>query len=518
MSRISVAPPGNLAILLNVWLCDLTLVRTGVETLVGTVPRLWSKLAALQQSISARFLIVSGVVLCLAMAVLGAWVNSQIKHSVLVASGAQADLFMRAFIEPLVQDLEPQRPFDAEEIAAFEELLVETPLRQIFVSVKIWRADGMVLYATNNDLIGQIFDAPHVGEAARGAIVTEFESVVRAENAFERSLSSNLIEVYAPLYRTGTGEVLAVAETYENADELASELVQSQRVTWLVVALTTSVMIGMLYVIVRQATQTITTQRRQLHFRYAEARRLAKQTTALKITADQSRLRASEETEHFLHRIGSDIHDGPIQLLTLSTLRLTAATRALKSAGEAVQPLEEQIEGAVEITQDALAELRNISAGLSLPEISRLDLEQTIRRAVQRHEAFTGDKIALVILPLPGLISDALKTCVFRIVQEGLNNAAKYARDAEKQVFVKHEHGEICIDIHDQGPGMPQHTLTVDGASKLGLAGMRNRVISFYGHFEIRSGPDRGTHLSIRLPINQETLSAGQVDSPLEMD
>lgn len=470
--------------------------------MVGWVTRLWSKLTGgADPSISTQFLIVAGIVLCVTMAVLGTWVNNQVKQSVLVTSGAQAHNFMTGFLEPRVQDLLPDGFMPEERQQELDRLFIGTALGTTFVSIKIWRPDGTVIYSTTKDLIGESFVSTDVALAASGEIVAEYEDLISQESAHEQTLDMALIEVYAPLYDAGTRDVVAVGEIYENADALAAELLRSQVTTWIVVALTTLFMLAVLYLIVRRGASTIALQRAELAQRVSEAQRLARQNADLRVVADRSRRSASEANEQFLGRLGSDIHDGPIQLLTLATLRLTSVVRNLKAKRTDGPSALEQIDGSVAITQDALAELRNISTGLSLPEIHQLSLDEAARMAIFRHEDLTGEKVEYTPSPLPSNVNEALKICVYRVIQEGLTNATKHAPGVYKQVAVSAINGDLVVEVVDLGPGMLQVDTDQHGRSHLGLAGMRNRVGALKGSIAIESGAGRGTRVIVRLPL-----------------
>jgi signal transduction histidine kinase len=486
-------------ILIIVGLCCSTTVQSGDRTLVQWLTRLSSIRGTGQRSASVRFVLTSALVLCLSMAVLGTWVSAKVRDSVLVASGVQASHFMEAFLQPHVQTLQPGGVLDAATIETLDNLLVGTPLSRSMISVKIWRTDGYVLYATNKDLIGQIFDATHVREAAQGAIIAEFESVVRAENAYEKSLNVHLIEVYAPLYLNGTTEVMAVAETYENADALAAELAGSQATTWAVVAIMASFLIALLYLFVRRAVATIAAQRRELSDRYDQAVRTTRETAELRLIADQSRLQASEANEQYLGRLGADIHDGPLQLLTLSILRLTAAAKAMRSGQLPSPETIEQVEGTIHIAQEAMTELRNVSTGLILPEISGLSLSEAVRLAVFRHEDLTGENVDYSPEPLPDPVNEALKICVYRVIQEGLTNTTKHAPGARKVLAVMVDDSAVVIELTDDGPGVA--AMAAPEGSHLGLKGMHNRVRALHGSISMKSLPGRGTRLLVRLPI-----------------
>jgi len=88
------------------------------------------------------------------------------------------------------------------------------------------------------------------------------------------------------------------------------------------------------------------------------------------------------------------------------------------------------------------------------------------------------------------------KTCIYRVVQEALNNCARHAQASAVQVAVRGETGKILLSVQDDGSGFdPQR---VRG---LGLMGMEERVRHLGGTFEVDSQPGRGTRLNVALPI-----------------
>src|SRR5690606_38475222 len=120
--------------------------------------------------------------------------------------------------------------------------------------------------------------------------------------------------------------------------------------------------------------------------------------------------------EQLLAGIGSDLHDGPIQLLTLLTLKL--ASRTITRQGPLPAGLADEIEAVQQIAGDAITELRNISTGLSLPEIGDMTLDQALRSAVSHYVDMTGDSIDIDFRDLDTPITEAAKICAYRVVQE----------------------------------------------------------------------------------------------------
>jgi signal transduction histidine kinase len=96
----------------------------------------------------------------------------------------------------------------------------------------------------------------------------------------------------------------------------------------------------------------------------------------------------------------------------------------------------------------------------------------------------------------PEELPEEHKTCVYRVVQEALNNCAQHAQASAVQVSVRQEAGRILVTVQDDGSGFdPQR---VRG---LGLLGMEERARHLGGTFQIDSRPGRGTLLRVTLPL-----------------
>jgi signal transduction histidine kinase len=220
------------------------------------------------------------------------------------------------------------------------------------------------------------------------------------------------------------------------------------------------------------------------------------QNEQLRKRLQQSNGRVAEINELTLQRIGADLHDGPAQLLTYSLLRLGKMAPILKQGGN-VRDLE-LLEGMQHALSDSLNELRNISRGLSLPQLSEAGLEAVIGMAVTLHQELTGTKVQLTMSNLPASVPDAIKICVYRVVQESLSNAFKHGGAAEQRVEVFMEN-MLTLKVSDQGPGMAAKP----PGRGLGLSGMRARVEALGGTLSIDSGQGKGTTVTARLDVNE---------------
>jgi signal transduction histidine kinase len=88
---------------------------------------------------------------------------------------------------------------------------------------------------------------------------------------------------------------------------------------------------------------------------------------------------------------------------------------------------------------------------------------------------------------------------VYRIVQESLTNALKYAAQARVTVRVTCAAAAIDVAVEDDGPGRRATSVTPGH----GLAGMRERVALFGGTFTAGNRAGGGFEVRAHLPLPQ---------------
>jgi signal transduction histidine kinase len=92
-------------------------------------------------------------------------------------------------------------------------------------------------------------------------------------------------------------------------------------------------------------------------------------------------------------------------------------------------------------------------------------------------------------------LPDEVQTCVYRVVQEALNNAARHSGAKNARVFVEQNDAGIDISVHDDGRGFdPQNT------RGLGMLGMEERVRRLGGSIRMESQSGNGTTVLAHLP------------------
>lgn len=452
---------------------------------------LWQRWNA--QSLAMQFIAVGALVLLLGMTVIGYWVGKRIEDGVIDSAGAGTALYVDSVIVPLVEIIESTGTLTAGATRALEETLSQGALRDRIRVFKIWGPGGVVTFSTDPTLVGQTFEqSQHLLDAWGGTVVAEYNQLEDAENTSEQSLGVPLLEIYSPIRQAWSGKVVAVAEFYEVATDLEATLASARTASWLFVGAVTTAMLLLLYGIVRQGSLVIVRQRKDLEQQVRELSDLLEQNRALRASVVAASDRTVALNEQFLRRISADLHDGPAQLLALALMRF-GSPAFLGALGS------KQAEEATQVRSfltDAMNEIRQISRGLALPQIEMLGFAELLRLAVTTHEARTGATVYLDADRAAVPLDASARICIFRCVQEALNNASRHAGGVGLAVRGRIGHAAVTVDISDSGAGFeagPEHF-------GLGLTGMRERVESLGGQLTITSSP-AGSKVRCTLPL-----------------
>lgn len=449
--------------------------------------------------LAQKFLVAAAIVLVPAMALTGWWVSKGIITAVTENTANAAALYMESSVAPLIQELATSDQLTPQTRERLDRILADATIRERIVSMKIWAVDGTILYSTWPQMIGQKFPpSENFKKALSGGIGAEFDSVPHVEDHHERQAGKPLLEIYAPVRAYDSQRIIAISEFYGNAEKLQADIRQSKRVSMAVMAGVTSLMLAALFGIVRQGSHTIDEQRLQLTSRIAELKVLLDSNEELRARLLNSNVVIADINERILHRLGGDLHDGPAQLLTYALLRLGKLAPVIEKFGSA-KDLEE-LTSMRQALQDTLREVRNLSEGLSLPELASLNLEQSIRKAIAGHELHTNTSVQTHFENLSAPAPHAVKACAFRFVQEGLANAFHHADARGQQVRAKTHNARLEITVSDQGPGIAG----LNGGGKgLGLLGLRARVEAVGGEMKVHSRTGEGTSLSVSIDLDR---------------
>jgi signal transduction histidine kinase len=456
-------------------------------------------------------MLVSSLSVVLAMIVLGKWVTAEIEKGVIHSTAAAAALFSDSLIEPHVQELKLRSDLSPESQRLLDRLMAPQLAGKSIIAYNIWKGDTIV-YGNRSELIGRSFPPTEArARAWTGQVVPAFAKPASTTGIPEELLHLPILEVFAPVRETGTNRIIALAETYEIEVSLRDDLADAWAGSWRAVAAVTLSMIGLQLGIVMSGSRIIGNQRQALSERIALLTGLLAENETLRNRSHDANRRVTELNERFLRQLGSNLHDGPVQLLSMTQLRLgclRSIMRHVSTAADAqlIREAEEDFRIIEEAVSESLEEIRNVAIGIVPPEIEKLELDDALRMVARRHQRRTGKEVVCDIAELPEGITLALKSCLYRFAQEGLNNAFRHADGVGQVLKAQVADGRIEVSVLDAGPGIvPDHAY--DGIGGQGLLLLRDRVTSLGGEFKMENRETHGVRLkaSFAVPVEQVT-------------
>ncbi len=98
-----------------------------------------------------------------------------------------------------------------------------------------------------------------------------------------------------------------------------------------------------------------------------------------------------------------------------------------------------------------------------------------------------------------------METVLFRVTQEALTNIVKHANAKNISIELTQVKRSLQLKIRDDGVGfdLEEKRPSVERRGS-GLIGMRERISALHGTFNINSTPNKGTQISIRLPLEND--------------
>ena len=210
---------------------------------------------------------------------------------------------------------------------------------------------------------------------------------------------------------------------------------------------------------------------------------------------DQQKLSVSnaliegEEVER--KRIARDLHDGLGSMLSGLKIHLKLAEK-------------ENALSAVEVNNlldKSIKELRNISQNLMPESLLKLSLEHALRDLCMANSNAKTQIEFQYLIQKPNLPKN-YEIVIYRIIQELLNNALKYAEASLILVSCSQNKDTFFITVEDNGVGFDIMDKNNNG---MGLRNIKNRVEILKGKLEIESGINKGTSAYIELKVKNET-------------
>ena len=209
-------------------------------------------------------------------------------------------------------------------------------------------------------------------------------------------------------------------------------------------------------------------------------------------------------------RVAYDIHDGLAQIATSVYQHLEAF-----ADNHAWEPSERiELERTQLLARRAIREARRVIAQLRPTVLDEFGLAAALTEEIDGLRALGLDITFENSAPDPN-ISRAAAVALFRIAQEALTNARKYAGPAPIRVWLGMDGANLRLEVEDEGRGFDpsQEEIRHGPGERVGLAGIRERMALLGGTCSVWSKPGVGTRIAVELPLATYEGASPNVDS-----
>jgi PAS domain S-box-containing protein len=206
--------------------------------------------------------------------------------------------------------------------------------------------------------------------------------------------------------------------------------------------------------------------------------------------------RLIEAQEQERRHLARELHDDISQRVALLSLRLHQFDNLLPNSQT---PLRTRLQPLMTEVGNISSDLRELSHRLHSSRLETLGLEKAMQGFCRELSEQRNVKVEFTSGSLPADLSQQVSVCLFRVLQEALNNAVKYSGVLEFEVQVETVMDDVQLTIRDRGVGFDLNRAMYGGG--IGLISMRERISALKGTLSIVSKPQGGTEIKARVPL-----------------
>ena len=393
---------------------------------------------------------------------LGFWIPDSAKRHLLEG---QSEIFSAVVDDFQAADLVTRSADQVVIAPEFEEAVALRLLGGDTIRVKLWSADGLIVYSDHPAQIGETFDLNELAlKSAEGVTTFGVADVSDPAHAFEENLGE-LIEFYVPVIDGGF--VYALFEVEQRVDTLNATVGRIRRNTWLSIGLGLGVLTVFMVSLTLANSHVL-----------ARRRRLAETLFADLVAAQ----------DHERRRIVGSLHDDIGQPL----YRLLYGLQGSRSRLQADDPITVELERLESLVREVDSTLRRELRGLhsSLAEDLGLGPALEALADVTREETELDFSVDVGTGEELGAVSRA---ALFRAAKEGVTNVRKHAGAAHVWVRLRLDDNRVVLEVEDDGRG-------IKAREGLGLTTMKERLEAIGGGLSLEPKPTAGTVMRAWVP------------------
>jgi PAS domain S-box-containing protein len=209
--------------------------------------------------------------------------------------------------------------------------------------------------------------------------------------------------------------------------------------------------------------------------------------------------RLIEAHEEERKRIARELHDDIVQRIALLAIELEQCDHRVP---DSLVDVHEYLQHARQRAYDLGNDIQALSHRLHSSKLEYLGLVAAAKSFCHELSKQRNVRIEFKHSDMPAAIPEEISLCLFRVLQEALQNALKHSADQNFTVEMHGTNEEISLTVSDSGIGFDwQDAMNRQG---LGLISMRERLHLVNGELSIQSEPGRGTTVRAHVRLGQE--------------
>ena len=202
-------------------------------------------------------------------------------------------------------------------------------------------------------------------------------------------------------------------------------------------------------------------------------------------------LRESERTA-----IARELHDEFGQTLTSLQLGLSWIAQRVTPQQRSVQAKARSLSTLV---TTMVQSVKRIAVELRPGVLDELGLVKALQSLAQEFEGHTGIRCRFETNLEKAKLARVGSVALFRITQAALTNVARHAQASTATIALMKHGDDLMLSVNDNGKGITKKA--IQDHNSLGIIGMRERAIALDGTLILRGSKEKGTTLTIRIPL-----------------
>jgi PAS domain S-box-containing protein len=218
-------------------------------------------------------------------------------------------------------------------------------------------------------------------------------------------------------------------------------------------------------------------------------------------TVSQKLIEAQEQERRIIAR---ELHDDINQRIALAAIRMDGLRH---NAARSAEPLRNGLEEIQTALTELSRDIQTLSHRLHSSKLEQLGLNRAAESFCREFSRQHGVKIDFSSENVPRDLPAEIGLCLFRILQESLQNAAKHSGSQDLRVSLTRRSDDLQLTVSDLGKGFdPDKAVKAEG---IGLASMKERMKLVNGELSVRTQRNHGTTISARVTLKPSAQSAG---------